>query len=97
MKTPRKPHRSASEWQRIVDTFNSSGMPSSLFCAQNDVSSASLYKWRQYFSKNSETGSAKFLEITPSAPCNVGHSAQSVNIIEIEIAGNILLRIRHAS
>lgn len=61
--------RSESEWRAIVERFERSGMPTSLFCRKLGVSVKTLQFWRWKLRRSSSsgpTGLAEFIDVRPA-------------------------------
>ena len=51
-----KVRRSMKDWEKIVNTQQSSGQSARSFCEENGIGLASFYKWRGRFQKESSGG-----------------------------------------
>jgi hypothetical protein len=49
-------HRSAAQWQSILNDFQVSGLSAPKFCEQNAISYASFAKWRHKLSASTRSG-----------------------------------------
>lgn len=49
-------HRSATQWQSILNDFQASGLSAPKFCEQNAISYASFAKWRHKLSASTRLG-----------------------------------------
>lgn len=60
--------RTSTEWLAIIEDQQHSGLSASQYCDQNQLSSASFYKWKQrYSTKSSQTpkhNSNDFLDLS---------------------------------
>lgn len=43
-------HRSAEQWQQLIDRQHSSGLPVNIFCKKHGIGYASFCKWRKRLS-----------------------------------------------
>lgn len=66
-RAPRR--RSESEWRAIVERFERSGMPATLFCRRAGISQKTLRFWRWKLRRSNSAkspGPAEFVEMRPS-------------------------------
>ena len=52
---PRRPYRSAEEWLRLIEAYESSGLSQSEFCTQRELSSSSFYQWLKRYRDDNKT------------------------------------------
>ena len=79
--------RPESEWTKILQRYDESGLTLRAFCRQERVSPESLRLWRQ---KLSESDSSKFVELQP--PSAVEASPQWE--LEVALPNGVQLRFR---
>lgn len=63
---PARQYRSLSEWQALLAAFEASNQTVSAFCAQQDISAASFYRWRSRLSAEGDSPVPSFIDISPS-------------------------------
>lgn len=82
-------HRTADQWQILVDAQKASGLSAPKYCEQNDVAYASFSKWRKQLTKPTKVKEQPaFIELTtPSQP-----EPQSW-AVELAISDTMILRI----
>jgi hypothetical protein len=54
--TGRRRHRSADDWQGLVDRFAVSGLSVAAYCRQESISTANFYRWRGLLGRAGDTG-----------------------------------------
>ena len=88
----RSTHRTADQWQALVNEQKASGLSAPKYCKQNNIAYASFSKWRKQLTKPpTESESPAFIELTtPSQP-----ESQSW-AVELAISDTIVLRIAKA-
>ena len=97
---PHKPKnrvmRTESQWQALLDEFNTSGLTRSAFCKQYGIATSSLYRWQKVLTGSSTT--AEFIDITepvvkaaPTLPVPGNDSRWQV---ELELGTGVILRVR---
>ncbi|MGI9285274.1 MAG: IS66 family insertion sequence element accessory protein TnpA [Pseudomonadales bacterium] len=87
---PTRQYRSSSEWQALLAAFKTSGQTVSAFCAQQDISSASFYRWRTRLSAEGDSPVPSFIDVSPSAVSLP--PAPGTWCIELNIGNGITLR-----
>jgi hypothetical protein len=87
----RFPRRTQSQWQRLIEQYETSDLPVEKFCERNSISKKSLEKWR--YKLNPKSKKAEFVEMTPSrtVPQPAGRQDWAV---ELHIGEHLMLRIR---
>lgn len=107
--TPQSPHptparqrrnRSESEWRKLFEAFNSSGLTQTQFCKDHHISSGSFHKWKKrLFSSNQSNKASPFIEVAPIAPNAIIPTSPHFEKpqtwdVELELAKGCILRIR---
>jgi hypothetical protein len=88
--------RTASQWQALLDEFNTSGLTRSAFCKQHCIATSSLYRWQKALTGPSTV--AGFIDITEP----VGKAAATLPVpgndrhwqVELELGAGVILRVR---
>lgn len=78
--------RSASDWREIFSHFERSGLSIGAFCKRESLNRSSFHRWRSQLA--SPKDSYVELDVPTPAP------APSLWAVELELPGNILLRVR---
>jgi transposase-like protein len=61
----RKTYRPQSEWQRIIDDYQRSGLTQEAFCDQASIAKSSFYKWRKRLERPAVTDEpARFIDLS---------------------------------
>ena len=97
---PRKPKkrvmRTETQWQALLDEFNTSGLTRSAFCKQHRIATSSLYRWQKALTGPSAAD--KFVDITESvakaAPTLPVPDNNSHWQVELELGAGVILRVR---
>ena len=78
--------RTASQWREIFNHFERSGLSIGAFCTRESLNRSSFHRWR------SQLGSPKdsYVELAVPTPA----PAPSSWSVELDLPGNILLRVR---
>lgn len=91
-------HRSAEQWQHLIDQQKGSGLPVSDFCNQHGVGYASFCKWRKRLSDQSindnvrpEVEKANFLDLSALMGNSTSSTAQW-NIV-LSLGNGVELRL----
>ena len=94
----RRPRRSATQWQQLIDQQASSGLSAKAFCEQQDIAYTSFINWRRHLGEESAATPAvgsqlpEFVELTTPANRS-GSSASGPWIVELDLGAGIRLRI----
>ena len=67
MDQAKRPRRSAKEIKELLVLFESSGVSAKQFCADNRISTAVFYKWRERYRTQEEKTDFIPLQVTSSA------------------------------
>ena len=92
----RHKRRSREQWQEIIRRGASSPQSVEAFCAGESVSTASYYLWRKRLrvegngSAEHQSSSAHFVELGPLAAAPSGWD------VELELGGEVVLRLRRS-
>lgn len=79
--------RSPEEWRELVERFAGSGLNRREFCRREKISVNSLQRWRQRLTASARS---EFVEVAPAK----GDRASSPWVVEVELAGGTIVRIR---
>ena len=99
-----RPHRSARQWQQLVDRQARSSKSAREFCADQDIGYASFIQWRSRLSDSgsltslSADGAPEFIELTSGLDEYHHHESERVDVtapilIELDLGGGLQLRI----
>lgn len=90
---PRLKRLSKEQWQRLIEEQQNSSMTQSEFCLSKELSLATFYNWKRKLNASEKTAT----ETSPQwieAPTTSQHSRQHAWDIELELPGNVILRMR---
>lgn len=99
-----RPHRSARQWQQLVDRQARSSKSAREFCADQDVGYASFIQWRSRLADSGSSTSLsadstpQFIELTSGMDEHRHHELEQVShttpiLIELDLGGGLQLRI----
>lgn len=105
-----RPHRSASQWQRLIDHQARSGDTAAAFCREHDIGYASFMRWCTRFangeaSLSDSDASPGFIELTRDAiDVRAEHHGQESEtivtaplLIELDLGEGLRLRISRSA
>jgi hypothetical protein len=88
-------HRSATQWQKLLDRFAASGLKVADFCQSEGICEASFYRWRSLLGNTHQTPSPaarhdapEFVDLGTLSP----PSASRLDI-RLELGGGIVLHL----
>ena len=85
-------HRTADQWQILVNEQKASGLSAPKYCKQNNIAYASFSKWRKQLTKPTTTSeSPAFIELTKQSQPEPQSWA-----VELALSDSIVLRIARA-
>ncbi len=99
-----RPHRSAKQWQQLVDRQSRSSQSAREFCADHDIGYASFIQWRSRLTPSaSSTGMSaesvpEFVELTSGLGEHRHQKLERLDVtspilIELDLGGGLQLRI----
>ncbi len=99
-----RPHRSARQWQQLVERQARSSKSAREFCADHDIGYASFIQWRSRLTDSESATSLsidsapKFIELTSGLDEHRQHEPERIDIttpilIELDLGGGLQLRI----
>jgi transposase-like protein len=91
-KTNGRAHRSATDWQEILDRFASSGRSLAAFCRTEGISRSTFDMWRRKLQPkktSKKRAPREFVEVTPVSEPGIGGWT-----VEIELPDGRLARFR---
>lgn len=103
-----RPHRSAAQWQTLIERQARSSQSAIEFCRRHDLGYASFMQWRSRLAKSTPTSMPAsepievmphFVELTGGADASEAHGSdrsvvdQQALLIELDLGGGIQLRI----
>jgi len=83
-------HRTAPEWREILSRHASSGLSVAAFCKREALTTSTFQRWSAKLRPRSEP----FVELAVPRSGPAPASAPSAWTIELELPGDILLRVR---
>ncbi|MDH4274110.1 MAG: IS66 family insertion sequence element accessory protein TnpB [Gammaproteobacteria bacterium] len=91
---PRRARRNATEWQRLIEEQQRSGLSQETFCRHNDIGYGSFQNWKAKLAGGDRARSSisDFTELPPFASAPATHWD-----IELDLGLGIVLRVRRAS
>jgi len=94
----RKPRvvRSKAQWQSLLAEYESSSLTQQAFCKQHDLPISSFHKWRHRLSQESTDSFFVELNAEPTTYAQQTPPTSGDWQVELELAGDIVLRIRTA-
>ncbi len=103
-----RPHRSADQWQSLIERQSRSSQSAIEFCRRHDLGYASFMQWRIRLAKNSSVSMTEsqpaevvphFVELTggDDMPETYGDNGSGVEqhalLIELDLGGGVQLRV----
>ena len=99
-----RPHRSARQWQQLIDRQARSSQSAREFCIDHDIGYASFIQWRSRLSNNeASTGMSmdrapEFIELTSGLDEHRHRERERLDVaapilIELDLGGGLQLRI----
>ena len=91
--TPRLKRLGKEQWHRLIEEQQNSSMTQSDFCLSKGLSLATFYNWKRKLNASENTTtetSPQWIEL----PTASRHSQQHAWDIELELPGNVILRMR---
>ena len=99
-----RPHRTAKQWQQLIDRQSHSSQSAREFCADHDIGYASFIQWRSRLtpsasSKGMSVDSApEFIELTSGLDEHRHQKLERLDVaspilIELDLGGGLQLRI----
>ena len=92
-----KVHRSAEQWQSLMQTYEDSGLSQQVFCQQNNIAQSTFYSWRSKLKKLStnefepQTMQDSFIALGP--PQATAKPDNDWNV-ELSLANGVTIRLR---
>lgn len=103
-----RPHRSARQWQQLVDQQARSSQSAREFCADHDIGYASFIQWRSRLTPSTSSTSIsaetapEFVELTAGLDEHRHHELERAKVatpilIELDLGGGLQLRISRSA
>ena len=100
MAEPRKgkgSRRSRHEWRSLLAKFDGSGLGVDAFCRREAISAASLYRWRNLLSDDSDGGEAVVSHRAPAfvdlGPLNAASSRRPQIELKLDLGDGLILHL----
>ncbi|NIR53082.1 MAG: transposase [Phycisphaerae bacterium] len=91
----KRTYRTAAQWAKIVDEYESSDMTQEAFCKQHGIASSGLYKWRNKRKEKRNQSPITDLEDSSFINMTPGLDKSSAGWdIELQLGAETVLRIR---
>jgi hypothetical protein len=92
----KKTRRTAVQWQRLMNTYQDSGLNQQVFCQQQGIALSTFYSWRKKLRgentpEHHQLQQAQFIELTPPI---VSPSIDNSWDVELAFANGMTLRLR---
>lgn len=94
-------NRSESQWRKLLEQFNVSGLTQAQFCKDHHISSGSFHKWKKrLFASDKGSLPNRFIEVAPLEQNAITVSEPTHRKIkqnwdvELELAKGCILRVR---
>ncbi len=99
-----RPHRSARQWQQLIDRQALCSQSAREFCADHDIGYASFIQWRSRLTSSASSTSLsaesapEFVELTTGLDEHRHHELERLDVatpilIELDLGGGLQLRI----
>ena len=59
----RRKHRSETQWQKIINNWQDSGLSVSQFCREKKVPTSAFYRWKMKFQQQKEPEQNPFVQV----------------------------------
>jgi len=89
----RRPRKTRSQWQAIIDEFNQSHLPARIFCSDHDLAYGTFAKWRQRFAEPAQKKAEPARLIELIQPVSAKPEADYWQV-ELELGNGMTLRLR---
>lgn len=94
-------NRSESQWRKLLEQFNTSGLTQAQFCKKHHISSGSFHKWKKRLFASDQSGlSSPFIEVAPlemnaiTASEPMHPETKQAWDVELELTKGCILRVR---
>lgn len=94
-------NRSESQWRKLLEQFNTSGLTQAQFCKDHHISSGSFHKWKKRLFASDQDGLPNpFIEVAPLEQSAIAISepvhpkTKQDWDVELELAKGCILRVR---
>ncbi len=99
-----RPHRSAKQWQQLIDRQSHSSQSAREFCADHNIGYASFIQWRSRLTPSASSTrmsaevAPEFVELTSGLDDHRHHELERLDtatpvMIELDLGGGLQLRI----
>lgn len=91
----KRTYRTATQWAKIVEEYESSDMTQEAFCKQRGIASSGLYQWRNKLNEQQKRSSVADIEKSALINMTPDMTQQSANWdVELQLTPETVLRFR---
>lgn len=96
MRKQRNIHRSAEDWQSILNAFNESSLTQEEFCKSNRLAPSTFAKWKKQLGGSNSTMVSDFIDVSPKSVTSSSPPTASRFELSISFASRFELHVKMA-